>query len=518
MSMLDLASDVAQARDSREPAKRSSGGASSWIRLALVGVVIAFVGWRFGWPILAIIAALTVSILLHELGHYLVARWAGMKVTEFFIGFGRPLWSFQRGETTYGLKPLLFGAYVRIVGMSNLEQVDPDEEDRSYRSKPYWKRLAVVLAGPMANFAIALVLLVVLFAGFGQTRVDSWQVGRVVDGSAAAEVGLQPGDRLLEVAGSPISDWASFQAAVGEITGGPVEIAYERDGERYQVTANLGWRLDAAAAAALPPLQEGDQVVSVAGEPVGSYEAFASALEEQQDGTAEVVLRRALGDTMPTYRTNLVVPADLPEVGSAAFVGVGPSEVTTTERLGPIPAIGEAARSMVEVITETGRVAGSLLSPSGIANYFGTVFNATSDQAPAAWESQLQPVDPGTPPASSPTLPESANGDRPISILGIASIGAQAAEYHPSVFIWLLAVVNISLGLLNLLPLPPLDGGHAAVATYEAIRERISRRPYRVDMARLMPVTYVVIFVFVTFGLSAMYLDVVDPVQVDFGP
>ena len=145
--------------------------------------------------------AIVVSIFLHELGHFIVAKRAGMKVTEFFIGFGPRIWSFRRGETEYGVKVLPAGAYVRIIGMHNLEEVDPADEARTYRAQPYRKRLPVVLAGPFANFVIAFVLLFVIFVGWGTPNLNKWTVDRVVAGSAADQAGLQQGDRIVSFNG-----------------------------------------------------------------------------------------------------------------------------------------------------------------------------------------------------------------------------------------------------------------------------------------------------------------------------
>src|SRR3712207_5614004 len=103
------------------------------IGLAFLLVAVVALGVAGGWPILVMVLALVVMIFMHELGHYLTAKWAGMKVTEFFIGFGPRIWSFKRGETEYGIKAIWLGAYVKIIGMNNLEEVDPAEESRTYR-------------------------------------------------------------------------------------------------------------------------------------------------------------------------------------------------------------------------------------------------------------------------------------------------------------------------------------------------------------------------------------------------
>ena len=119
---------------------------------ALIGVLlVAVILFGLGWAWFVVIAAILVMIFLHELGHYVTAKAAGMKVTEFFIGFGPRLWSFRRGETEYGFKAIPAGAYVKIIGMTNLDEVDPSEEGRTYRSKPYWRKVSVAVAGSFSG-------------------------------------------------------------------------------------------------------------------------------------------------------------------------------------------------------------------------------------------------------------------------------------------------------------------------------------------------------------------------------
>ena len=105
--------------------------------------------------LLIVIVALIVMIMLHELGHFVTAKWSGMKVTEYFLGFGPRLWSFRRGETEYGVKALPLGGYVKIIGMSNLEEVPPEDEPRTYRQQPFRKRLLVAVAGSAVHFILA---------------------------------------------------------------------------------------------------------------------------------------------------------------------------------------------------------------------------------------------------------------------------------------------------------------------------------------------------------------------------
>src|SRR2546421_6858939 len=115
----------------------------------------------------AVVIAIVVMIMLHELGHFATAKWAGMKVTEYFLGFGPRLWSIRRGETEYGVKAIPAGGYVKIVGMTNLEEVDPADEPRAYRQKSFPRRLSVAVAGSPMHFIIAFVLLWGLFSFVG---------------------------------------------------------------------------------------------------------------------------------------------------------------------------------------------------------------------------------------------------------------------------------------------------------------------------------------------------------------
>ena len=144
---------------------------------ALVALVVLLGLWQ-GMSMLIVVAALVVMIFLHELGHYVMAKRAGMLVTEFFIGFGPRIWSFRRGETEYGIKAIPAGAYVRIIGMSNMEEVDPALESRTYRQKRFSQRIGVAVAGSSMHFLLALVLLFVQFAFIGGPDGERRRGGR----------------------------------------------------------------------------------------------------------------------------------------------------------------------------------------------------------------------------------------------------------------------------------------------------------------------------------------------------
>ncbi len=156
-------------------------------------------------------------IVLHEFGHFVTAKRAGMKVTEFFVGFGPRVWSVTKGETTYGIKALPLGGYCRIIGMTNVEKVDPADEPRAYRNQPTWRRLTVALAGSFVHFLLAFVMLLVLFsaratsATSSPTRRPATRSRRSTASPRARArrswPGLRPGDRIVAVDGRHFPTW-----------------------------------------------------------------------------------------------------------------------------------------------------------------------------------------------------------------------------------------------------------------------------------------------------------------------
>lgn len=222
--------------------------------------------------------ALILFITAHEAGHYFAAKATGMKVTEFFLGFGPRLWSFKRGETTYGIKPIPLGAYVKIVGMSALEDVAPEDAGRTYRERPFWMKSVVVLAGVGANFLIAYLMFagVALFEGrpFPTTEVAT-VVAETDDGpTAAASAGLEPGDRIVAIDGRPVDEWEDVASALASRPGESIVIGVERSGQRLELSAQLGTREDPQTGTEIGFLGVGPVVAS---EPIGPIEAAGIA-------------------------------------------------------------------------------------------------------------------------------------------------------------------------------------------------------------------------------------------------
>jgi RIP metalloprotease RseP len=475
-------------------------------RYVLLGLLLALLAWvAFAriW-LFVLIMAIVASVFLHEMGHFLMAKRNGMKVTEFFLGFGPRVWSFRRGETEYGIKLVPAGAYVRIIGMHNLEDLaDTDDETRTYRSQSYWRRMPVVLAGPVMNLVLGFLLLVVVFAGFGHPSTDSWRISTVSEASAAQTAGLRPGDRILTIDGQSVGGFDDFTPIVRTLSGRTVDLEVERDGEELDIPVTVGWALNLEGARALGALGPGDRVVAVGDTPVDSYEQLKTVLADRS-GPTEVTFERNGRD----FTTIVTAPLTLPAEGARGFLGVSPESVLV--RSGVVTATGEAAGAFGETITGSVAAMGRIFSPDGISRLASQVANG------GATDTDVTPVDRGSSSGNAPSgsTTTSSNADRPMSLLGIVNIGAELGEETGwAGVLALLATVNIFLGLINLVPLLPFDGGHIAVATYEAIRSRLRGRPYRVDMAKLMPVTYVVVLLMVGLFMSTLYLDAVDPVR-----
>jgi membrane-associated protease RseP (regulator of RpoE activity) len=204
------------------------------------------------------VVAVLISVILHEAGHFVMAKKFGMKATQFFIGFGVTIWSFRRGETEYGIKALPFGAFVRITGMTTLDEVDPADEPRSMRNKPAWQRAIVMVAGSFMHFALAFVLLLFLALGIGQVNDNTTSLGSISTcvpvslkafdqgscagskgGSPAKVAGLRPGDKITAIDGKPVHNWTQLGTAIrARPAGQPMAVTVLRNGKQLILHAS----------------------------------------------------------------------------------------------------------------------------------------------------------------------------------------------------------------------------------------------------------------------------------------
>jgi membrane-associated protease RseP (regulator of RpoE activity) len=423
--------------------------ASSPWRLALLGGFIGTLGVAFGWSWVVIIVALSVMIFLHEVGHFVTAKWAGMKVTEFCIlGIGPKIWSMRRGETEYMIRLVPVAAYVRIIGMNNLDDTDPADEPRTFRQQSFPKRLLVMSGGSLMHFAQALVLFFVVFAFIGVPGRSGlaqqlggpeprWGVVDVLDGEAAKAAGVRSGDEIVSIGGARIDDADDIKDAIQHRAGDTLPIVVLRDG----------------AERTLP--------VTVGENPDDPRRGFLGIVTSDFD------------EPMPSVTTS---------AGDSVF---------------------ESFRASGEIISQTVRGLGSFAT-GGLDDFAARVVGDDDDGGGpvVSGEGSGQP--------GREVRRDEVDENRPISIYGVARIGA---ESDLAELLILLAVVNVSIGLINLLPLLPLDGGHIAIAVYERLRSRRGHR-HMADVSRLLPLTYAVVLVLGLLMMSSLYLDIVDPVGV----
>lgn len=416
---------------------RALGGRGA-LRLAFVLVIVVALAYQLHiLGTLVVVAAIVAMIMIHEFGHFFTAKLSGMKVTEYFLGFGPRIWSFRRGETEYGVKALPLGGYVKIVGMATAEEVPPEDEARTYRESSFPRRLAVSVAGSFMHFVMALVLIFVVLVGYGYADPHVIAVGGVASftgqRSPAQVAGLRSGDVILSVDGKPVHSVTTLSSTLGDAIGKPVSLSLDRHG----------------------------RIISTSVTPV--------------DG------KSVKFDGQPY----------LPSSAKARGV-IGISLVAGTTHPSVIGAIGRSFTDLGSFSWQTVTALFSHFSPHGIAQYAAQLVHPSTNPASAGAQSRFA------------------------SPVGIVRLASQAAQAGVETVLGLLISINIFVGIFNLVPLLPLDGGHVVIAIYERIRSR-KGRAYHVDIFKLMPLTYVVIGVLVVLSVTALYLDLTHPIGNPFG-
>ena len=389
--------------------------------VAIVLVLAIITGFS---PFLAVIGALIAIVMLHELGHFATAKWSGMKVSEYFFGFGPRLWSIKRGETEYGIKAIPVGGYVRILGMNNLEQVDPADEPRTYRQKSYPRRLLVAVAGSTMHFLIAFLLLIVIWAAIGVPKLTT---------------------------------------TIGSIYG-------DQKGGQQSPAQKSDFRI-------------GDHVLAVDGRVVHKWDEIKPYIQSHENKPVEFIVQR--GDTIAKVTT---VPQKIVLDGTES-VAVGITAKEVPERVSLPIATWRAGRDLGHYTWATFGAFGSVFAPSHLKDYTEQLSGRGSVSGKDA--------------------------ERPVSVVGFTRLAGQAAQHGWLDLLVLLVAINIFIGIFNMVPLLPLDGGHVAIATYERIRSRKGRR-YQADVAKLLPLTAAVVSVLVLFGAMTIYLDIVRPIANPF--
>ncbi|MDA3629413.1 site-2 protease family protein [Saccharopolyspora oryzae] len=424
--------------------------------LVVVGILIFFFGLLF-------------SIAWHELGHLAAAKLFGVKVTQYMVGFGRTIWSRKKGDTEYGVKLIPFGGYIRMIGMfppkkdeeygrtvsstpiramiedarqMSAEEITPEDAHRQFYQRSPWKRIIVMMAGPVMNLILAVGIFAAILMGHGimtaTTTVAS--VSECVlpadapnkdvcpagaKPSPAAEAGFLPGDRILEFNGKPYTTWEDLQLAIRQSTG-PVPVVVERQGQQVTLTPSL------------------------------------------------------MQNQMPKLNSTS-------EYETVGFLGLTPTQVLVKQDIGGVVStIGGFVSLTAQKVIEL---------PQRVPDLVSAIFGGER------------------------------HADSPVGIVGASRLGGEVlasdnigVDARIMLMFNLLAGVNLSLFVFNMLPLLPLDGGHIAGALWESIRRgfaKLVRRPDPgpFDTARLMPLAYAISLVFIAYSLLVLVADVVNPVK-----
>lgn len=428
--------------------------------LGLAGVVALAVVLH-GIPVLIVVLALIVMVMVHELGHFVTAKLSGMKVTEYFLGFGPRLWSVRRGETEYGVKALPAGGYVRIVGMTSLEEVGPGDEPRSYRQASFPRRLLVSSAGSAMHFVMGFLLLWAMYAISGVPVAATPQITGLTafaSGPSPAErAGLRAGDELVAIDGHRFSTGEQFVTFVESHPGKELTLLVDRGGRDLTLHVR--------------PADKTDVEVLVGGRPV-----------------------------------RLERPGGRP----TGVIGVQLQFLARNETVNPLLAVARAGQMLGTVTAQTATGIGQVFSLHGLRSFAHQVATAGSPSAsspPATSDAGSAGAGAGSGSSSSPQL---------LSILGAIQIGAQAARQNIAELLYVLVVIDVFVGMVNLFPMLPLDGGHVAIAVYERLRSRAGHR-YHADVTKLMPVAYVFLLFMVVLGIGALYANIVQPASLPGG-
>jgi len=441
--------------------------------------------------ILSFLVVLGVLIFVHEAGHFMAAKWAGIYVHRFSLGLGSPIkWlTFQRGETEYSVSWLPLGGYVKMASQEEeatsaaLEGPGSDvpvPPDRVFEAKPVWKRMIVILAGVTMNFLFAYLVYSGLAIRNGRQVLEETRVGAVVDSliPAGAEAlrSVQPGDRIASIAGMPVTSWndvmGQLQNAPGDVIpvalddGRTLELRVHSDALRerlYVSQAIQPWRpavVDSVGpntAASRAGLQPGDSLLALDGHPITQWQDFQNLVQERpRQPITMLVARGGQQLELRTTTDTAVVPAGGDSTRTIGFLGIGGRLDVRTEEYSLGQALGAGWRQTAESSTQIFRTVRGLFSGRVAGRELG-----------------------------GPIL--------------IGQLAGQATRMGLDALLGFMALISVNLAILNLLPIPVLDGGQFLFL----LAEGVLRRPLSLKLReRLTAVGLVLILLLMVFAFS----------------
>lgn len=415
--------------------------------------------------LLAFIVVISVLVAIHEFGHYIVGRWCGMKVLRFSVGFGKPIWTWVAGKdrTEYCISAIPLGGYVKFLGergqvsdADDDQPVDPADKGRAFSERPVAARILVLLAGPFFNFLFAFIAYWALFINGVPTMKPA--IGMVAETSYAADAGFEFGDRILTVGGVAANDWETVLVSLldGLIGTGQVDFELEgQDGWKKTATLNVGddvrritepgqlfdglgfqpWqppavisKVTADGAGFIGGLQEGDWITAIDGEKVNNFRDLTNVVVDRPDKNVVFELTR---DGQPLTLELTIGSRQLDGVRTG-FLNVSSSSAASQDywyvrKYGPLTAATESIAKTWSATGFTLRMLGRMLTGDvSIKNISGPI--------------------------------------------NIAQYAGSAAAAGLNSFLNLLAMISISLGVLNLLPIPVLDGGQIVYNVIEGLK------------------------------------------------
>jgi len=414
--------------------------------------------------VVSAVVALGILIFIHELGHFMVAKAMGVGVERFSLGFGPRIFAFRRGETEYCISIVPLGGYVKMTGeeahgedaIHPTTETPPADPAKSFATKPLWARFLIVFAGPGMNFVLAAAIFSIVFVAVGVPVIEP-VVGRTTPDSAAAQAGLRPRDRVVAIDGRPVEHWGEVEEAVVAANGRPLAVTIVRDGTRQDVSVtprkvpvktpfnepaeawSIGARpylppvvgeVRAGMPAAEAGIQPRDRVVSLNGQPIETWDELAELISAKAEETLTLGIERG---------------------GSRMDVTVTPKIEVDRDPLGNETRVGR-----IGIATATSQTFKRMNPVSAVARGVARTWDVTAITVVSIWK-----LITGTIPASNIGGP-----------LQISMVAGQQAQQGVVSYAFFVALISVNLAILNLLPVPMLDGGHLLFFAIEGVLGR----------------------------------------------